>query len=296
MYKQGVMSMGYQCGWASSTEYGNSGWNGKAKAGDQNGREVRLGNYYQFKQTVVYRFKDRNKAKKYAKFIKKACQNNYIGYDQSQRTTLYTQLTKVDFDITKVKTKCECDCSSLVAAGLLSVGINVPYNWRTATIADYIMDTGEFTKLTDKKYLKSGAYLMTGDIVNRPGHHVISVIEDGSKVKVLTTEEKFVKGLQKSLNSDYDCGLTVDYSYGPKTKKALAAHNIKKGSKYYCSRHLQYWLNRTGFTDDQGKKLEVDGDFGEKTAQALIKAQKSLGVEADAVFGTGTCEKFMKLL
>lgn len=55
--------MGTLCGWASIDE------NGKAtggQKGDQTGREVRTGNWYSFGQTVVLRFKDRNKATKAA--------------------------------------------------------------------------------------------------------------------------------------------------------------------------------------------------------------------------------------
>lgn len=113
--------------------------------------------------------------------------------------------------------------------------------------------------------------------------------------KGLTKKQKFVKGLQKSLNQDYKCGLTVDHSYGPKTEKALSQHNIKKGCGKYCATHLQYWLKRLGFKDNDGKELAVDGDFGKKSVEALKNAQKKLGIKQDGVFGAGTCEKFMKL-
>ena len=87
------------CGWASIDE------NGKAKggaAGDQNGREVKTGNWYDFGQKIVLRFKDRAKAKKAAQTMKTLCTGNYVGYDQNQRTTLYTEMQKVGWDASKL--------------------------------------------------------------------------------------------------------------------------------------------------------------------------------------------------
>lgn len=114
-------------------------------------------------------------------------------------------------------------------------------------------------------------------------------------VKEDTKEQKMVKGLQTALNKDYKTGLAIDGSYGPKTKKALGAHNIKKGSKANSVKWLQKQLNTLGYTDGDNKKLDVDGDFGTKTAAALKKLQKKLGVKQDAEFGTGTMNKFINL-
>lgn len=113
--------------------------------------------------------------------------------------------------------------------------------------------------------------------------------------KADTAKEKVIKGLQKALNKDYDCGLEVDGSYGPKTEKALARHNIRKGSNRNSVKWLQTQLNAKGFTDAKGNKLDVDGDFGDKTAAALKKAQAKIGCKQDAEFGTGTFKKFIKL-
>ena len=104
-----------------------------------------------------------------------------------------------------------------------------------------------------------------------------------------------IKSLQKALNKDYGCSLAVDGFYGPKTEKALARNNIRKGSKRNSVKWLQNQLNAKGFTDAKGNKLDVDGDFGDKTAAALKKAQAKIGCKQDAEFGTGTFKKFIKL-
>ena len=61
--------------------------NGKAhggKAGDQNGKEVKISNWYKYGSgwNVVIRPKDRTKAHKMAVAMQAACANNNIGYDQ----------------------------------------------------------------------------------------------------------------------------------------------------------------------------------------------------------------------
>lgn len=121
------------------------------------------------------------------------------------------------------------------------------------------------------------------------------VKEEKEQSKPDTAKEKAIKGLQSALNKDYGCGLAVDGSYGPKTEKALARHNIRKGSKRNSVKWLQNQLNAKGFTDAKGNKLDVDGDFGDKTAAALKKAQAKIGCKQDAEFGTGTFKKFIKL-
>ena len=58
-------------------------------AGDQDGREVAIREWYNRPWNKVLRCKDVAKAEKIAVAMEKACKNNCIGYDQSQRTTLY---------------------------------------------------------------------------------------------------------------------------------------------------------------------------------------------------------------
>lgn len=166
------------CGWASIDE------NGKAKggaAGDQNGKEVKTGNWYDFGQKIVLRFKDRTKAKKAAQTMKTLCTGNYVGYDQNQRTTLYTEMQKVGWDASKLKTKCETDCSAMMSPVLRSAGISVSKDIYTGNMVAAIMGTGQFTKLTASKYTDSGDYLLTGDIMVNEGSHTIMALEDGAK-------------------------------------------------------------------------------------------------------------------
>lgn len=181
--------MAVLCGWASIDERGRASG---GRAGDQTGKETRIGNWYRFGQTAVYRWKDRDKAKKYASIIRAICNNPADGYDQGQRTTLNAELKKVGWDPAKVKTPCECDCSSLAVAGVNCVAkkqILSPTLY-TGNIGQALMGTGWFDKLTGSKYCAEDDYLMTGDIINAPGSHVIIALENGSKAVEKKQEKK----------------------------------------------------------------------------------------------------------
>lgn len=152
------------------------------QAGDQTGREVVTENWYLHKKGwVVLRAKDPAKAEKIAWDMQAACDNNNIGYDQSENTTLYNVASKVGFDCSKVKTPCETDCSQLVRVCCWYAGIKVGWFY-TATEASVLMSTGQFDQLTDKKYTESSDYLKRGDIlVTKTQGHTIVVLSNGSK-------------------------------------------------------------------------------------------------------------------
>lgn len=91
LLKKGGINIMVQCAWASIGE------NGKVtggKPGDQTGKEVKCGNIYNFGQTRVYRCKDRSKALEIGAAAKGIAINNAFGYNQSSRTTGYTELKK----------------------------------------------------------------------------------------------------------------------------------------------------------------------------------------------------------
>lgn len=167
------------CGWASIDERGKVTGGQK---GDQTGKEVRTGNWYNFGQTVVLRFKDRNKAEKAAIVMKKLCDNNIVGYCQEHRTTLYTELEKVNWNVDALITPCETDCSAMMSPVLRCVGIRVSKDIYTGNMVDAIMETNEFEKLTGSKYISNGDNLMTGDISVAAGSHTIMALENGCNI------------------------------------------------------------------------------------------------------------------
>lgn len=247
--------MAVQCAWASIDERGKiSG----GKAGDQTKKETKVGSWYDFGQTTVIRWKDTGLAKKCADAMKYICKELNVGYDQNQRTSLYNALKKVNWDYKKVsKTQAlECDCSELAACAInCALGKAViPSSAYTGNLNDLCMNTGYFKKLTGKKYCDSDTYLATGDIINKPGKHVIVSLGNGSKT-------------------------------GVKSTSVVAQPTLSKGSTGSEVVKLQSNLNKLGIRDADGEKLVEDGDFGTSTREAVKKFQKKYGLTQDGVYG-----------
>lgn len=156
--------------------------NRKAKggnAGDQTQKEVCTRTWYNKPWTSVIRPKDSTVAEKIAKAMEQACANDKIGYDQNQRTTLYTQAKANNWDLSKITTACECDCSSLVAVCVNAAGISVSKDIYTGNEKAALNATGKFTVYTDSKYTGSDNYLKRGDILLGSGHTAI-VLSNGA--------------------------------------------------------------------------------------------------------------------
>ena len=156
--------------------------NGKAKngaAGDQTKKEVCTRSWYSKPWTSVIRPKSSTVAEKIASAMEQACANDKIGYDQSQRTTLYTYAKAANWDISKVTAACECDCSSLVAVCVNAAGISCSKDIYTGNELSALNATGAFAVLKDSKYINSSAYLLRGDILLGTGHTAI-VLSNGS--------------------------------------------------------------------------------------------------------------------
>ena len=159
--------------------------NGKASggaAGDQTGKEVCTREWYNKGWNKVIRPKSSVVAEKMAAAMEAACANDNIGYDQNERTTLYTQAKAKNWNISAIQTKCECDCSSLIAVCANAASITVCKDIYTGNEAAALKNTGEFDVYTDSKYLTQDNYLKRGDILLKEGSHTAIALENGSAV------------------------------------------------------------------------------------------------------------------
>lgn len=165
--------------------------NGKAhggKAGDQTGKEVSSQKWYDWTDKnkgetwVLVRCNDTEMRKKIAKCMRDAYVNEYIGYDQYQRDSLYNAVKDKGFDVNTLEKAVECDCSSLVRVCVCYAGVIDCPNFRTTNQASVLVKTGFFTKTTKDKYIHSPDYLLEGDVLvsNVQGHTVV-VLNDGEK-------------------------------------------------------------------------------------------------------------------
>lgn len=155
------------------------------KAGDSSGKEVLTADWYVSSSNgpwkYVIRAKDPAVAEKIAKAMEQACANNKIGYSRKKRTTCYTQAEKVNWDLSKITTKCDADCSSLVAVCVNAAGISVEMK-STKYLLQELRETGKFEVLDTEDYTGHVQYLKRGDIILRP----LTSSKSGHTMVVLT--------------------------------------------------------------------------------------------------------------
>ncbi len=237
-------------------------------AGDQTGNEVKTQNWYNRSKgwSAVFRPKNSTVAEKIAVAMEQACANSKIGYDQSQRTTLYTKAKEKNWDLSKITSNCECDCSSLVAVCVNAAGIAVSKDMYTGNQKAVLKATGQFELLTDSKYLTDSKCLKRGDILLGTGHTAV-VLSSGDDAK---QNENTSEG-EKTVNIE----MTV----------------LKKGAKGEQVKTLQRLLLALGY---DLKHYGADGSFGGTTDKAVRAFQSNNGLAVDGSVGKATWTKLLK--
>lgn len=164
---------------ASIAETGDAGWDGKAKAGDQTGKEVCIRSWYSKPWDIMLRYPDKTISEKAATAAVKLANSNLVGYDQSERNTLYKALKAVNFDVDayiKSGKKTETDCSAFVYAVYCCFipGMRYDGNAPVTSTMRYLYKKWGFSVNTGSRYL-SGNNLINGDIlVNESAHTAIA--------------------------------------------------------------------------------------------------------------------------
>ena len=164
---------------SSIAETGGTGWDGKAKAGDQTGKEVCVRSWYSKPWDIMLRYPDKTIAEKAASAAVKLANSNLVGYDQSERNTLYKALKAVNFDVDayiKSGKKTETDCSAFVYAVYCCFIPNMRYDDNAPVTSNmrYLYKKWGFSVNTGSGYL-SGNNLINGDIlVNESAHTAIA--------------------------------------------------------------------------------------------------------------------------
>lgn len=281
-------------------------------AGDQTGGEWAIIPWYNRPWNYILRHPDARVREELALLSELAARNNNIGYDQNQRTAYWKQLQAAGYDPSKIKVKCEADCSSGVAANVKAVGHrlnidalkNVSQNCYTGNLRAALKKAG-FQVLTAKKYLRSDDYLLRGDILLYEYHHTAVNLTNGSKSGVTSdagtagSEQSNVAKGQKWLNSNYGtlikkhCGasLVVDGDYGKNTRAACVCV-----WKDVVNRKYKFSLDpsNSNFLDSSktaAKKLKLKkGSSGTLVliAQLILSAEGRYSGKMDADFGDGT--------
>lgn len=242
--------MAVKIGHASISETGRiSG----GKAGDQTGKEVFTRTWYKHsKGWRVFRPKDSEAAEKIAKCMEMACANNKIGYDQNQRNTLYKAAEPYNFDVSKVKTAVETDCSALVRVCCAYAGIMLS-DFNTSTEPSRLLSSGKFTELKETKHTNTSDYLKRGDILcTKVKGHTLVILSNGSKTGA---------------------------------NNVVVSNVIKFGDKGNAVKEIQKLLIGAGY---ELSKYGADGDFGEETLKAIKSFQNAYGLTVDGIVGEKT--------
>lgn len=233
------------------------------QSGDQTKKEVCIRKWYNKPWHTVFRPKDSAVAEKIAKAMEQACMNDNIGYDQSQRTTLYNLARAVNWDISKINTRCETDCSALVSVCCNAAGILVNKNMYTGNEKSVLSATKKFTILTESKYVNGSEYLKRGDILLGNGHTAI-VLSNGSKINISTENKTDVffpaRGYFKK--GDVSPNVSKVAHFMVKTFPSYTSKKaISDTYNYYLIRAIKEFQKRCG--------IKVDGYLGSVTLKKL---------------------------
>lgn len=248
---------------ASISENGTDGWDGKAKAGDQTGKEVCVRSWYNKGWAYLLRYKDPEIAKKASEIAVRIAASNLVGYDQSERMTLFRALDDLGWDYEKYLKSgilTECDCSSFVHA-IYSIVVPEIRIWKPSPITVEMAGTYQFWGFecfTDTKYLNRATYLLPGDLLVKPGSHTAMVCAGDDEIET--------------------CSPTVPV--------------IKYGMRGNVVKSIQTLLELCGY--DCGA-CGPDGIFGGDTLKAVKRFQENHGLAADGEIGKNTYTKLFAL-
>lgn len=242
------------------------------QAGDQNGREWQIRDWYNRPWNCVLRHPLAEVRACLATLAVKAAENDNIGYDQYNRDSYGNALADANYDPSKITKKVESDCSKGVIDNARATGyilgiealkkINATY---TGNMRRGFEDAG-FQVLTASRFLNSGDYLLAGDILLNDAHHTCTVITNGVK-------------------SGNEAAQTVSVTMEEYEMLPM----LKRTSKGKAVEHLQWMLNRATYKNK--KTIDEDGSFGWDTTGRVIDFQSANGLSTDGIVGPKTWKK-----
>lgn len=267
--------------------------NGKAsggQAGDQTKKEVYTRSYYLHnKGWYLLRPKNITHANAIAEAMLRACNNDNIGYDQSNRLGVITYGTN-----STVKT--ECDCSSLVRQCVKEgTGVDAG-NFTTATEKSMLLATGLFENAVA---VTSSTIMYNGDIlITKTKGHTVIVVSGNPRnsssnninqniTSSTYTHIQFIKDVQSAI------GAKVDGIAGSETLSKTITVSKSKNNKHAVVKAIQQYLYAIGYTSVG----TADGIAGSKFDTAVKAFQKANGCVVDGVITAKntTWKKLLKL-
>lgn len=277
--------MSVRIGHASISEKGTI----NGAKGDSTGKEVCIRDWYSKPWDYVAIHPDAGVRERHAKAVEAGCKNDNIGYGQNDRNTLNTEAKKVDYDLSKIKVKCNTDCSefqNVCAVAAKTPGVTHASNgWTTSTMRKELEKAG-YKIIDTKTYLTSATYCVRGAIYVKAGSHTVCGLDNGSNYKK-TLAKAGIEDKPASSNTSSNSSASKPSTSAPATKDYLS-----KGDKGSDVKSMQDKLIYIGYScGDAG----ADGDFGNDTEKAVIKFQHDNKLTEDGKAGEKTIAKLNSL-
>lgn len=262
------------------------------------GNEVVTRNWYNGTWGFVAIHPDESVREKIATAIEQACANSKIGYGQSDRNTLHTYAKAKSYDLSKITTKCNCDCSSLVnvavvAAGKGTYGSN---GWTTSTLQAQLKALG-FEIVTS--YLTSEIYCVRGAIYVRAGYHTVVALGNGTSYKTMLSKAGISTSSTIAVDGYWGTGTTTKAQevYGTVQDGVISGQSTSN-KKYHTNCQTSSWKYGSGGSllikaIQKSVGVSVDGYCGPDTIKAI---QKLVGTTQDGYMGPNTVKAFQKYL
>lgn len=274
-YKKYILSTGTN--YISNSGSDENGNLKGGKAGDQSKKEWYLRKWYSRPWTCVLRFPDIIVGTLIAQLAIDAALNDRIGYDQGQRDTFWREVRKVGFLPALVKIACEEDCTAGVnalvhcAAYLLEITVlkKIPETGVRSSNMRRLFKAAGFKVLTDPKYLKSGDYLLPGDILLYDNHHGATNVTCGKKVR-----------------GSYTYRDVIDHLDEYRGKVDPESDGLKRGDSGPEVKAMQQRLLK--WNPQCLPEYGADGDFGRETEDAVKFFQKGKHLPETGVYDAAT--------
>ena len=251
--------------------------------GDQTGREVCIRNWYSNGWNFMAIHPDPQVRERHARAVEAACNNENVGYSWDDRNTLYQQARAVGMDISKIKTRCNCDCSSLqncaaVASGAPGVGYG-ENGWVTTNMLQFLLAAG-YVIVNDPYTVRNEEFAVRGAIYVSDGHTVCA-LDDGAKARLTLVQA----GIKEEISSETPAKPEEDADTGD---YQLPLHMLRRGDKGDEVKAAQILLIGWGFSCGPDG---ADGDFGPATEEAAMECQWKYGLTVDGIIGPMTMAK-----
>ena len=193
------------------------------------------------------------------------------------------------------------DCSSAVISSYKQASVPLSCTY-TGDMRQDMLRHG-FQDVTGSVNRSNGSGMLPGDVLLNEVHHTAMFVGDGQEVEASVNERGGATGGQPGdqtgreilvrayRNYPWDCVLRYVGNGEPvpdvPTGKPynFTVHTVRRGSTGADVLLLQRLLRGMSFRDDDNVVLVRDGDFGEKTEQALRKFQKKNNLEVDGICG-----------